>query len=339
MADPTPAAAAPAAPAAAPAPAAPAAPAPAAVTPPAAPAAPAPAPAATDPPAAAPAAVAPPAPGDSILDNAADPPAAPQTDAERLAAAKALVAKAEAAADPNGGQAWLLKDGVMGEGEKPAWFKSDKYKSVSAQAEAYVNLESRFGSFVGAPKANEKGEVVYQIAPALKDMVQADHPMLGEFNKWAAKAQLSEDGYNQMLGMLAQYDQGFAPDGNVVRQAIGENADTRIGAVASWAKANLDAEGMAAFRTATSLDANMHPNARVAAALKAMEKAIAKTSQTRMPKPGPDVPGGQPQQGLAAIQAAHGAKTPDGKLKVDVDPAYRRQIDQQYRDYYAAQGQ
>ena len=327
--------AAPAAPVApAPAPAAPAAPAPAAVTPPAAPAAPAPAPAATDPPAAAPAAVAPPAPGDSILDNAADPPAAPQTDAEKLAAAKALIAAAEAAADPNGGKAWLLKDGVMGEGAKPEWFKDTKYKSVSEQAAAYPALESRFGSFVGAPKDGK-----YEIAPALKDIVQSDHPMLGDFTKWAGTKQLSQDGYNELLGMLAQYDAGFAPSGDVVRQAIGENADTRIGAVASWAKANLDAEGMAAFRTATSLDANMHPNARVAAALKAMEKAIAKTSQTRMPKPGPDVPGGQPQQGLAAIQAAHGAKTPDGKLKVDVDPAYRRQIDQQYRDYYAAQGQ
>ena len=332
MADPTPAAAAPAAPAAAPAPAAPAAPDPAAPTPPAVPAAPAPAPAATDPPAAAPAAVAPPAPGDSILDNAAEPPAAPQTDAEKLAAAKALVAKAEAAADPNGGQAWLLKDGVMGEGEKPAWFKSDKYKSVSAQAEAYVALESRFGSFVGAPK-----DGAYEIAPALKELVQADHPMLSEFNKWAGKAQLSQEGYNQMLGMLAQYDAGFAPQADVVRQAIGENADTRIGAVAAWAKANLDAEGMAAFRTATSLDVNMHPNARVAAALKAMEKAIAKTSQIRMPKPGADVPGGQAGEGLAAIQAEYGARNPDGKLKIDTVPGYREQMQKKLNDYYAAQ--
>lgn len=328
-------AAPPAAPAApAPAPAAPAAPAPAAVAPPAVPAAPAPAPAATDPPAAPPPVVATPKPGDSLLDTGKEPPATPQTDAEKLAAAKALVAKAEAAADPNGGQAWLLKDGVMGEGEKPAWFKSDKYKSVAAQAEAYVSLESRFGSFVGAPK-----DGVYQIAPALKELVQADHPMLGSFGEWAKTNQLSQEGYNALLGMVAQYDAGFAPQADIVRQAIGDNADTRVGSVANWAKANLDAEGMAAFRTATSLDANMHPNARVAAAFKALERVIAKTGQVKMPGPGPDVPGGQAQAGLAAIQAAHGAKTPDGKLKVDVDPAYRRHIDQQYRDYYAAQGQ
>lgn len=333
-------AAAPAAPAAAAPPAAPAAPAPAPAPVPAAPAAvvppaaPAPAPAATDPPATVTPIAAPPAQGDSLLDTGKEPPAVPQTDAEKLAAAKALIAKAEAAADPNGGKAWLLKDGVMGEGEKPSWFKDTKYKSVSAQAEAYVALESRFGSFVGAP-----AEGKYEIAPALKDIVQADHPMLGDFTKWAADKQLSQDGYNQLLGMLATYDAGFAPQAEIVRAAVGENADTRIGTVANWAKANLDAEGMAAFRTATSLDANMHPNARVAAAFKAMEFLIAKTGQVRMPKPGQDTPGGQASQGLAAIQAAHGAKTPDGKLKVDVDPAYRRQIDQQYRDYYAAQGQ
>lgn len=260
----------------------------------------------------------------------ADPAATPQTPAEKLVAAKALIAAAEAAADPNGGKAWLLTDGVMGQGEKPQWLKTEKYKSVAAQAEAYVALESRFGSFVGAPKEGK-----YEIAPGLKDVVQPDHPMLGEFGKWAGANQLSQEGYNALLGMVAQYDAGFAPNADVVRGAIGENADTRIGTVMNWGKANLDADGIAALRSAVSLDADMHPNARVAAAFKALERVIAKTGQVRMPKPGEggDTPSGG--EGLAAIQAAHGIRMPDGKLKVDVDPAYRRQIDKQYRDYYA----
>jgi hypothetical protein len=331
MPDPTPAAAAPATPAAATATPVPAVPAAAAST--ATPATPAPvvadAPAAATP---APVVAAPKA-GDSLLDTGTEPPAAPQTDAEKLEAARALVKAAEIAANPNNGQSWLLKDGVMGEGEKPAWLKTEKYKSVAAQAEAYVALESRFGSFVGAPKDGK-----YEVAPALKDIVQADHPMLGEFTKWAAGKQLSQEGYNEMLGMLATYDAGFAPQADVVRQAIGENADTRVGTVANWAKANLDAEGLNAFRTATSLDANMHPNARVAAAFKALERVIAKTSQVRMPKPGADVVGGQAAEGLAAIKAAHGAKMPDGRLRVDADPHYRLEIDKKYRDYYAQAG-
>lgn len=327
-------AAAPAAPAAAAPPAAPPAPAPAPAAPapaapPAAPAAPVAAPVAPAAPAAAPAAPAAPADLFGTVPNA-DPAPVVQTEAQKLEAARALIKAAEAAADPNGGQAWLLRDGVMGEGEKPAWFKQDKYKSVAAQAEAYVALESRFGSFIGAPKEGK-----YEIAPGLKEVVQPDHPMLGEFGKWAGANQLSQEGYNALLGMVAQYDAGFAPNADVVRGAIGENADTRIGTVMNWGKANLDADGIAALRSAVSLDADMHPNARVAAAFKALERVIAKTGQVRMPKPGEggDTPSGG--EGLAAIQAAHGARMPDGKLKVDVDPAYRRQIDKQYRDYYA----
>ena len=119
----TPAAAAPAATPAAPAASAPAAApaAPAAAAPAAAPAAPAATPAA-------------PAAESLIPDDPAPPPAAPQSEAEKIAAAKELIAKAEAAADPNGGKAWLLTEGVMGVGEKPAWFKADKYRNVAEQA-------------------------------------------------------------------------------------------------------------------------------------------------------------------------------------------------------------
>ena len=47
---------------------------------------------------------------------------------------------------------YLFADGVVGEGDAPEWFKADKYKTVSDQAKAYVELESKFGGFKGAPK-------------------------------------------------------------------------------------------------------------------------------------------------------------------------------------------
>lgn len=289
---------------------------------------------------AAPVAVVPAAPvAASLLDNGEPPPEVPQTPEEKLTAAKKLIADAEAAADPNGRNpdgtktAWLLEEGVMGTGEKPGWFKSDKYKSVAAQAAAYPELEKRLGTFVGAPKDGK-----YEIAAALKDVVQADHPMLEGFTKWAGTKQLSQDGYNELIGMLAQYDAGFAPQATIVTQAIGENAGGRIGAVMGWAKANLDPEGVAALRAATSLDGNMHPNARVASAFKALEKVIAKTGQLKMPKPGVDVPGGQAAEGLAAIQAEHRALDASGKPKVNTVPGYREMIDKKYQAYYAAQG-
>lgn len=335
MTTPTAAPAAPVAAPAAPAPASAPAPAAPAVTPPvapaAAPAAPPAAPPAAAPPPAAPVAPAPAASeAPSLLDNGDAPPAVPQTAEEKLAAARALIKETEAAADPNSGKAWLLNEGVMGQGEKPGWFKQDKYKTVAAQAEAYTSLEARFGSFVGAPKDGK-----YEVAPALKEVVQADHPMMDSFGKWAATNQLSQDGYNALLGMVAQYDAGFAPNAEVVRASVGQDAGTRIGTVMQWAKANLDAEGISALRAATSLDGDMHPNARVASAFKALEKVIAKTSQARMPGPGHDVPAATGGEGLAAIKIAHGAKVGD-KLRVNVDPNYRLEIEKRYRDYYAS---
>lgn len=318
--------------------AAPAAPPASPAAPAAAPAAPA-APAPATPPAAAPAAAPPPAPDpatppaaalDSLLpaDPAPVAPAAtPQTDAEKLAAAKELVKQAEAAADPNSGKAWLLHDGVMGQGEKPTWFRNDKYKTVSAQAEAYVGLEKRFGGFVGAPK-NEKGEVTYSFNPPEGVEFKADHPMAAAFTKWAGENQLSQDGYNQLLGQLVQYEMAQQPQIADIKARLGDNADGRIAAVANWGRANLGADGYQTLRAATT-------GANADAVFKVLEQVIAKTAQIKMPGPGVDVPAATGGEGLKAIQAAHGERRADGKLRVDVEPGYRVEIDKRYREYFA----
>jgi hypothetical protein len=235
------------------------------------------------------------------------------------------VKEAAAAADPNSGKAWLLHEGVMGAGEKPAWFKNDKYSTVSKQAEAYTALEGRFGSFVGAPK---DGKYDFKQPEGIE--VKMDHPIMQEFTKWAGTKQLSQDGYNELLGMLVQYESAQAPNMATIKERLGADADTRIGAVAQWGKANLDAEGYATLRAATS-------GTNADAVFKVLEKVIGKTAQARMPKPGVDVPGASSVDGLAAVKAAHGAKGPDGKLLVNSDPAYRQKVDKMYVDYYASQ--
>lgn len=310
------------------APAAPVAPAPAPAPAPAAPAAAPPvAPAAAAAPA--PAAIA--AVEESLLPGdapaVAAPAAAPQTDAEKLAAAQELVKQAAAAADPNSGKAWLLTDGVMGTGEKPAWFRADKYKNVSEQAKAYTELEPRFGAFVGAPKDGK-----YDFKPPEGVEVKMDHPLMTEFTKWATSKQLSQDGYTELLGMLVQYEAAHAPNIAEIKASLGENAETRIAAVAQWGKANLGDDGYKTLRSATS-------GKNADAVFKVLEQIIAKTSQRAMPKPGDDVPGAQVGGGLAAIQAAHGAKAANGKLRVNEEPAYRLEIEKKYRDYYASIGQ
>ena len=218
----------------------------------------------------------------------------------------------------------------MGTGEKPTWFKNDKYKTVAEQAAAYPALESRFGSFIGAPK---DGKYEAKIPEGVT--VDMTNPMMGAFTKWAAEKQLSQDGYNELLGMLVQYDAGFSPSGEVITQSLGDNAAARITSVAQWGKANLGADGYAALRTATALDGDIHPNARVSAAFKVMEMIIAKTAQARVPRTGEPPVGGQPGSGLEAINAEYSKRDAAGKLMIDSTPGYREQMEKKLREYYA----
>lgn len=260
-------------------------------------------------------------------------PAKALSPAEALAAAREMVKQADAAADPNSGKAWLLNEGIMGTGEKPGWFKSDKYKTVAAQAEAYVSLESRFGAFKGAPK-NEKGEVAYKFTPpeGLGVEFNTEHPMVQAFNKWAGDAQLSQEGYDQIFGQLAAYEaQQIAnqqPNFAEITKALGDDGQTRIATIAAWGKANLGPEGYATMRAATA-------GKNAAEVFKVLEAVIAKTGQVKMPKPGPDVPGATPGGELAQINAAFGAKDSAGKLRIYSEPGYRGKVEKQLQEYYA----
>lgn len=295
---------------------------------PVAPVAPVVAPAAAVAPVAAPVAPTPPV-EISLLDGAAPaaPAGTPQTDAEKLAAAQELVKQAAAAADPNSGKAWLLTEGVMGTGEKPGWFKGDKYKSVAEQAAAYPELEKRFGSFTGSPKDG------YKFTPPDGVQVNMEHPVMVEFTKWAKDSQISQAGFDTLLGTLIQYEASNAPDMGKIKASLGADADARISNAVSWVKANLGAEGYTSFSEATK-------GANAAAVFRTVEALIGKSGQVRMPKAGEDVPGGRDTGGLDAIKRDHGAKMPDGKtLKVNADPNYRLEVDKRYQAYYAAQGQ
>lgn len=281
--------------------------APAAAAPPAAPASAAPA--AAPAPASAPAA-------SSLIP--ADAPAAP--------AAPAAAAPA-APVDPNAGNAWLFAEGVLGAGDRPAWFKGDKYATVAAQAEAYASLEKRFGSFVGAPK---DGKYDTALPPEVGVELDTTHPLVGTFTKWASENQLGQKGFTELMGMLGQYEAQNVVDMGAVKTELGDKADERIGAVASWGKANLDPEGYSLLREATT-------GANAAAVFKVLESVIGKTKQVALPKPGADVFDAQPQ-GLVKIQAEHARKGADGKLLYITDPAHRAKVEQAYREFYSKAG-
>lgn len=221
---------------------------------------------------------------------------------------------------------WYLSDGVAGQGEAPDWFKADKYKSVDEQAKAYLELEKRFGSFTGAPK-----DGVYKINPPEGIQVEFDteHELFQGLNKWAKESNLSQAGYDQVIGMLAQYEASMAPDMGEIKKQVGENADARISSVNQWAKSNLTEDQYKAFRSAQT-------QSNAADVFKAFEAVIAKTRQVPMPKPGEDVTAAT-NTGLESIRALHRKKNEKGELLYDVDSQHRAKVEKMYQDFAASQ--
>jgi hypothetical protein len=226
--------------------------------------------------------------------------------------------------------AWFLYDGVKGQGDMPAWYKADKYKTVAAQAEAYTHLERRLGAFVGAPKEGK-----YE-APKLPEGIEGefltDHPVFESFTKWALENQVSQQGYNDVLGMLAVYEASQAPDFEAAKKEIGNDADVRIQNVSLWARANLDAEGYKEYMAALG-------GVNAASVFKTIEKITEKARQPARAKPG-EVVGDEAVSPLADIAAMQAKVNPaTGRRFYEEDAAYRDRVEKKRMAYFAAQSQ
>lgn len=264
---------------------------------------------------------------DSLLPPVAPPAAAPVVPPVTPPVAAPVTAPAPAAAK------WFYAEGVEGKGTTPPdWFKQGKYVNVEQQAKAYNELEKRFGAFVGSPD----GEYVITVPDEYKEKVQIDttHPVFAKLNEWGKKHQLSQQGYNDVIGLLTEYEASVAPPApktvDDVKKELGPNADVRLTAVASYAAANLDAEGQKSLRAALAVD-----NPAIKQTLEAIERVIAKTRQPAMPKPGSDVPapGANELAEINAMQAKVGA---DGKRLYVTDSAYRAKVEERRTKYYQA---
>jgi hypothetical protein len=254
---------------------------------------------------------------DSLLppaDPAAAPPAAP------AAPAPPAAKPAEPEAD------WFLMDGVRGTGKAPEWFKADKYKSIDKQAEAYVELEKRFGAFKGAPK---DGKYEFKMPENVTGELDVEHPIYKGFETWAREHQLSNDGFNQLLGMFVEYEAAMAPNITEIKVQLGDKADERIANTAKWAQANMTPSQYALFREATS-------GVNAAAVFQTVEAMLAHVRQPALPGPGAETTTGGGPTPWAIVQAERAKRGPDGKLLIHTSEQHRAKVDKMTNDYFAA---
>jgi hypothetical protein len=209
---------------------------------------------------------------------------------------------------------FLFADGVGGEGEAPEWFKGDKYKTVSDQAKAYTELESRFGAFTGAPKDGK-----YEI----EGMDFEESPLLKLTAEWGAENQLSTDGLKSLIEKvngLAQ--EQIEQDSIAAREALGENADKRLNDLSEWGKNNLSPEEFEQFQGL----------AQNAGQVEVLEKILAKTKNSKLvdtsatPTTQADTEGELKKMQLATNER--------GQRLMEVDPAYRAKVTKKMQEFY-----
>jgi len=216
------------------------------------------------------------------------------------------------------GKGYLFADGIVGEGDAPEWFKKDKYKTVSAQAEAYTELEGKFGAFTGTPKDG------YKIADADgKEIDIESSPLLKLTAEWGADQQLSNEGLSSLIEKVNTLAaEQVEQDAVNAKASLGDKADERLGNIAQWGKNNLSPEEFTQFQGL----------AQNAGQVEVIEKLIGMTKNSKIVKAETHIP--NKENAGEELKKMQLAKNEDGKRLMDVDPEYRAKVNKKMNELY-----
>jgi hypothetical protein len=117
--------------------------------------------------------------------------------------------------------------------EAPEWFRKDKYKTVEDQAKAYVELEKKLGSFIGAPEDYELS-LPEGVADLSTDDLGFDD-RLSAVRDVAKELNMSQDGFTKLVHAFIAADQQMNTV-HVERElaALGPDAPARISDVSTF---------------------------------------------------------------------------------------------------------
>lgn len=199
---------------------------------------------------------------------------------------------------------YLLVDGIKGEGDRPEWFKADKYKSVSEQAKAYTELEKKFGSFTGSPKDGY----------TLPEGFDSDDELAKEVIKFGEDTGLNQEGFDKLMELAAaQSSASEEINREQELQKLGDNASSRIKQVETWLKHKMGDAYESIQELVTSAD----------------DVILVETIMNKVnPKPLP-LEGGDPVDGMTWADAEKMLLEKDdhGNLKMSVDREHKRKYD------------
>ena len=202
---------------------------------------------------------------------------------------------------------WAYAEGIAGEGDKPDWFKGDKFKSVSDQAAAYKSLESKLGGFTGAPDEYE-----LSFPEGIEgDWIEGD-PLMENFQNWAKENQLNQEAFTGLLHMYLENESktmGSSRESELA--ALGKDAKARLQNIHDFGKANLSESEFEGLLVATN----------TAAGVQAIEALIAKTRGLGIPKDDSDT-----STGVTHAEIKERMNDP----RYQSDPAFRKETSRMY---------
>ena len=213
-------------------------------------------------------------------------------------------------------------------------FVLDKYRAegrteaeaMQLQAQSYSELQSKFGSFTGAPEEYEAA-ISEELTEAGVELV-ADDPMLEKAFELGKELNMSQEGMSKLINMYAEIqlaeNKAYEEQRAENMKQLGNNAAARIEGINKWIDANLDNETAQGLRGI----------ATTAEGIKAIEQLISKTKSAPVaPQDSTPVPSVTPQE----VQAMQFAKDEHGNRKINTDPEFKKEYQRKRDALYGTQ--
>lgn len=198
--------------------------------------------------------------------------------------------------------------GVAGNGDVPDYFMVDKYKSLDEQAKAYSELAPRFGGFESAPEEYALPEGIEESA--------VDDGIMDIFKEVGKEYNMGQKMFNDVVSKItAHQEEMMVANKEAAIEALGADAESRISNVNNWLNVNAPKE----------IVEKIMPMATTAEAIEALEFFIDKSKGSRVADQN-----AQPSAKLSQSEYAEQlmAKDQYGNLKVSMDPAYKKKMDE-----------
>lgn len=201
---------------------------------------------------------------------------------------------------------WYLAEGIAGQGEKPEYLLTDKYKSVADQAKGYKEIFDKLSAHQGAPQEYNL-EFIKETGVA----IDPNQPQFKAFIESSKEANINQKYFQETVSKYIELEKSRFPNPEEERAKLGPDGAEKMNVLRQWAVNTLPAdEAEAICYAATS-----------AAFIRAIDKLRNGTQPTTTPADPKLIPPHLPMSSVAQLNQ----EMTDNWEKYKSDPTYRQE--------------